>query len=239
MIRALFVTKHLRVGGAQRNWTILLPALAERGFEPRLVTLEDEGDLFEELRASGLPVACAHMRGRLDLRGVRRAFDLGSWRPDVVVSHDERSHLVGRWVARRRGIAHAAADHGGPGFRLKPHRELILRLAAPGFAAAVTMSDRRVPDLLNRRFARDRVHVVANGVDAGTLRPSLSRAAVRAELGIPAGTFVALLLAVLRPSRASGDWSPATARRKVGSGTWPLLRTGRSSCSATAVTSPS
>jgi glycosyltransferase involved in cell wall biosynthesis len=216
MIRALFVTKHLRVGGAQRNWTILLPALAERGFEPRLITLEDEGALFEELRARGLSVTCAHMSGRLDMLAIRRTFDLGRWPPDVVVTHDERSHLVGRWVARRGGAAHVAADHGGPGFRLKPHRELILRLAAPGFAAAVTMSERRVPDLLSRRFRRDRVHVVANGLDAGTLRPSRSRRAMRAELGLPAGAFVALLLAVLRPEKRPDRFVRAVARARAG-----------------------
>lgn len=212
MTRLLFVTKHLRVGGAQRNWTILIPGLVDRGFSPRLLTLEDEGELFDTLRTRGLPVRCAGMRTRLDVRRLRDALDLDGWQPDVVVSHDERSHLVGRWLARRAGAAHVAADHGGPGFRLKPHRELILRLTAPGFAAAVTMSERRVPDLLRRRFRRDRVHIVPNGLDADALAPSVSRGATRAELGLPDGAFVALLLAVLRPEKRADRFVRAIAR---------------------------
>jgi glycosyltransferase involved in cell wall biosynthesis len=212
VIRALFVTKHLRVGGAQRNWTILLPTLAERGFATRLITLEDEGEFFEEVRARGVPAACAGMRTRLDLRAARQVFDLGGWRPHVVVSHDERSHLLGRALARRAGAAHVASDHGGPGFRLKAHRELILRLVAPGFAAAVTMSEQRVPDLVHRGFRRERIHVVANGVDAAALRPARPREAVRAALGLSNQAFVALLPAVLRPEKRADRFVRAVSR---------------------------
>ena len=221
MIRALFVTRHLRVGGAQRNWTILLPGLAERGFAPRLVTLEEKGELFEEVRSRGIPASCAGMRTRLDLPAAREVLKLAGWQPDVVVSHDERSHLVGRAVARRAGAAHVAADHGGPGFSLKPHRELILRLVAPGFAAAVTMTKLRVPDLVRRRFRRDRIHVVPNGVDAAALRPSRSREAVRAELGLTQDAFVALLLAVLRPEKRPDRFVRAVSSA---SGTDPRIR---------------
>ena len=181
MTRVLFVTKHLRVGGAQRNWTILIPALAERGFSPRLMTLEDEGELFDALRARGLRVRCAGMRRRLDVRALRDALDLDGWQPDVVVSHDERSHVVGRWLARRAGAAHVAADHGGPGFRLKPHRELMLRLTAPGFAATVTMSERRVLDLLGRRLRLSGFTSCPTASMPGALVPSCRvRDAIRA-----------------------------------------------------------
>jgi hypothetical protein len=69
--RALFITKHLRLGGAQRNWTILVPGLADRGFAARLTTVEDEGEFFHDLRARGIPVACAGMRSRFDLAALR------------------------------------------------------------------------------------------------------------------------------------------------------------------------
>jgi glycosyltransferase involved in cell wall biosynthesis len=212
MMRALFVTRHLRVGGAQRNWTILLPGLAERGFEVFLLTLEAEGELFEELGARGTRVACARMRTRLDVRALRRAFELGSWQPDLVVSHDERSHLVARRLAHRTRAAHVAADHGGPGFRLKLHRELILRLVAPGFAATVTVAERRVPDLLRRGFRGDRVHVIENGVDAAALRPARSRDVLRSELALPSEAFVVLLLAVLRAEKRADRFVRSVAR---------------------------
>lgn len=212
MIRVLFATRHLRVGGAQRNWTILMPGLADRGFEPRLVTLESEGELFEELRAGGVAVASAGMRSRLDLPAARRALGPRGWKPDVVVSHDERSHLVSRVVARRAGAPHVACDHGGPGFRLKPHREVVLRALAPGFAATVTMSARRVPDLRRRRFRAERIHVIANGIDPAALRLSRSRRAVRSALGLSGDDFVALLPAVLRPEKRADRFVRAIAR---------------------------
>ena len=211
-IRALFVTKHLRVGGAQRNWTILLPALGARGLRARLITLEATGEFFEQVRADGVPVACAGMRGRLDLPAVRRAFALDGWRPDVVVSHDERSHLVARVLARRVGAPHVASDHGGPGFPLKPHRRAILRMLAPGFAAVVTMSDQRVPDLIGYGFPRDRIHVVPNGIDPEAVRPARSRRAVRSELGLPDDAFVAVLPAVLRPEKRAERFVHTVAR---------------------------
>ena len=206
---------------------------------------------------AGIAVACAGMRGRLDLPPSARSLKLAGWQPDVVVSHDERSHLVGRAVARRAGAAHVAADHGGPGFSLKPHRELILRLVAPGFAAAVTMSERRVPDLVRRRFRRERIHVVANGVDAAALRPSRAAGGVRAELGAARDAFVALLLAVLRPEKRADRFVRAVASASADRATHPRagrrLRAGGggdpaagraapgapSPCSATAATSPS
>jgi glycosyltransferase involved in cell wall biosynthesis len=210
--RALFVTKHLRVGGAQRCWAILLPALADRGFETRLVTLEDEGEFFDEVRERGVQASCAGMRGRLDLPALRGLTALAEWRADVVVSHDERSHVVARVLAKRAGAPHVASDHGGPGFRLKPHRGLILRLVAPGFAAAVTISEQRVPDLLRYGFRRERIHVVPNGVDALALRPSRRRDALRSELRLPEDAFVALLPAVLRPEKRADRFVHAVSR---------------------------
>lgn len=200
-MRTLFVTKHLRVGGAQRNWTILLPGLARRGFDVSLLTLEGEGELFEDVRAEGIPVGCAGMRSRLDLRALLRAFAHGGPAPDLVVSHDERSHLVARRLARRARALHVASDHGGPGFRLKPHRELVLPLVAPGFAATVTVTERRVPELIKRGFRRERVHVIGNGVDAEALQPARGSDELRSELGLAGEAFVALLPAVLRPEK--------------------------------------
>ena len=211
-MRALFVTKHLRVGGAQRCWTILLPALSEHGIETLLITLEGEGEFFHEVRAHGVPAACVGMRGRLDLPALRRLPDLADWRPDVVVSHDERSHVVSRVLARRSGAPHVASDHGGPGFRLKPHADLILRLVARGFAAAVTISDQRVPDLVRYGFRRDAIHVIPNGVDGASLRPARSRADVRSELGLADDAFVAVLPAVLRPEKRAGRFVLAVSR---------------------------
>ena len=204
-MRALFVTKHLRVGGAQRLWAILVPGLRERGIDARVLTLEDEGEFYDELDRRGVPVACARMRGRLDLRALGT---LRAGRPDVVVTHDERSHFLGALLR----VPQVLCDYGSPGFPWKPHRALVLRLVGPRVAAAVTVSATRNPDLAARGVPAERIRVIPNGVDGSAFRPARTRAEVRAELGLEEDAFVALLPVVLRPEKHAPRFVRAVAR---------------------------
>ena len=72
-MRLLFVAPDMHRGGAERQWASLLPALAARGAEVRLLCLNDEGPLFDEVRAAGVPASCLHLGGRTDALGLRRA----------------------------------------------------------------------------------------------------------------------------------------------------------------------
>src|SRR5919108_158868 len=54
----------MRTGGAERHWATLIPALARRGADVRVLCLAEEGGLFGELVAAGVPAACIHMRRR-------------------------------------------------------------------------------------------------------------------------------------------------------------------------------
>jgi glycosyltransferase involved in cell wall biosynthesis len=211
MDRVLFVTKHLRAGGAQRLWAILIPALRARGVDARLLTLEDEGAFYAQLRQDGVPVDCARMRGRVDLprllAGLRRAE-----RPDVVVTYDERSHLVGALLALRLGIPQVAGDYTSPGFPWKIHRRLILRLVGRRFASAVTVAAGRNADLARLGVRPERIRVITCGVDTERFRPTRSRAEVRAALGLAPDAFVALLPVVLRPEKQPARFVDAVAR---------------------------
>jgi glycosyltransferase involved in cell wall biosynthesis len=213
-VTILFVTKHLRVGGAQRLWAILLPALRERGLDARLLTLDDEGEFYRQVQADGVPVDCARMRGRLDLPRLLPALRRGP-RPDVVVTYDERSHVVGAILARRHGIPSIACDYASPGFPWKPHRRLLLRFAGPRVAAAVTVAAQRNPDLARYGIPKERIRVIPCGVDTTRFRPQRSRDAVRGELGLDADAFVALLPVVLRPEKQPARFVEAVARAHV------------------------
>lgn len=200
-MRLLFLCSHLRVGGAQRQWSILVPELARRGFEPLVVALEAEGEFFHEVRAAGVRAVCARMRRRSDLAGLRRALRSASFRPDVVVSQGVGAQVVGEVVSGRARAAHVAVDHRGPGFRFALHREAVLRAVAPRIDRVVAVTVRQIPQLLARRYRRDRIRVIANGVDAARLLPTTPRPALRERLGLRDDDFAALLLSVLRPEK--------------------------------------
>ena len=61
--KVLFVCPNLTAGGAERQWALLVPALAERGLDVRVMTLDGRGVYFEELLAQGVPIACARAIG--------------------------------------------------------------------------------------------------------------------------------------------------------------------------------
>ena len=60
-MRLLFVAPDMHRGGAERHWATLLPALAGRGAEVRLLCLNDEGPLFDVVRAAGVPATCVRL----------------------------------------------------------------------------------------------------------------------------------------------------------------------------------
>lgn len=210
-MNVLFLTKHMRAGGAQRLWAILLPALRERGLDARLLTLEDEGAFYTQLRRDGVPVDCARMRGRLDVPRLVAGLRRGP-RPDVVVTYDERSHLAGALLARRHRIPQVAGDYTSPGFPWKPHRSLLLRLVGRRLDAAVTVAAGRNADLARHGVRPERIHVITCGIDAARFRPQRSREEVRAALGLAADAFVALLPVVLRPEKQPARFVDAVAR---------------------------
>lgn len=211
-MRVLFVASHLGVGGAQRQWSILIPELADRGLEPRLLTLEDEGPWFDEVRARGVPAECAGMRRRSDVSGLRRALRALAFRPRVVVSQGVGPQVFTEAVRARTGAAHVAVDHRGPGFPFARHREALVRVVAPRVDGVVAVTRRQIPQLVARRFRRDRIRVIRNGVDAARLQPAAEREDVRRALGIDPGAFVALLLSVLRPEKRACRFVDAVAR---------------------------
>ena len=70
-MRLLFIAADMHRGGAERQWATLIPALARRGAETRLLCLNDEGPLFDEVRAAGVPASCLHLGGRTDALALR------------------------------------------------------------------------------------------------------------------------------------------------------------------------
>jgi glycosyltransferase involved in cell wall biosynthesis len=201
--RLVFVCPNLEAGGAERQWLALVPALAERGFDVGVVTLDGRGAYFDDLEAEGVPVACAGLRNRADPAGLARALRLAGPRSSVVVSRGVSAHVVGHALARRQRAAHVVTEHLGPdplGVRpLRRHQRALLRPVRPRVAAVVAVAGSQREHLVRDGYPSSAIRVIPNGVAPDPdVRP---RAEVRAGLGVAPEEFLAVLVAALRPEK--------------------------------------
>jgi glycosyltransferase involved in cell wall biosynthesis len=194
----LFVCAALNRGGAERQWSHLLPALAERGHRVRLLALSGTGPFFDEIRAQGIEARSAGLRSRWD---VRRLLAVLQRTPpaDVVVSQGVNALVVGQALAWRFSAPHVAIDHTPPGLRRPLHRRLLTRLVAPHVSTLVAVADAQLAELERLGYRAQRTTVVHNGVP--TPQPSRPRTAVREELGLSDDDVAVFLVATLRAQK--------------------------------------
>jgi glycosyltransferase involved in cell wall biosynthesis len=202
----VFVCGNLGVGGAERQWSILIPSLHRLGFDVSVLTLDGRGVHFEELASLGVPVACAGVRRRTDLIGLCRAARLAGRGASAVVTRGVSAHVVGHALALRQRAAHVVTEHLGPDpeglRRYRRHQRLLLARVRPRATAVVAVDRTQTEHLVRDGYRRAAVRVIPNGVACD---PAVrDRPAVRAELGIDDGAFLAVLVAGLRPEKRAG-----------------------------------
>jgi glycosyltransferase involved in cell wall biosynthesis len=198
--RVLFVCSTLAVGGAEKQWSLLIPRLRRR-YDISVLTLVTEGRFFNELRLQGIQASCAHMRHRFDFTGLRRALRHAEFRPDLVVTHSIDADVVGHLIARRARAAHVAIQHSGPGLRSRVHRKALGRLIGPRVDGTIAISELQVPRLIALGHRRETIRVIRNAAAAPI--PKVPAIAVREDLGIGPDQFVATLVATMRPEKAA------------------------------------
>lgn len=201
--RVVFVCGNLKAGGAERQWSLLIPDLHRHGFDVRVVTLDGRGIHFEELLSQGLPVACAGLRRRTDVAGLCRTARLAGRSSSAVVTRGVSAHVVGHAIALRHRAAHVVTEHLGPdpeGLRShRRHQRLLLTPVRPRATAVVAVDRTQTEHLVRDGYRRDAVRVIPNGVASD---PAVrDRRAVRAELGVDEHAFLAVLVAALRPEK--------------------------------------
>jgi glycosyltransferase involved in cell wall biosynthesis len=198
--RLLFVCPNLEPGGAERQWAMLIPALSERGFHAEVVTLDGRGAYYEELAGRGIPIACAGLKRRTDVPGLRRALLLGGAGASAIVTRGTSAHVLGRMLASRQRAAHVVTEHLGPDplgvRRPRRHQRFLVRPIFPRASAVVAVAASQTEPLVRQGCRRDAVRVIANGVVSDP--PVRDRAALRAELDVRPETFLAVLVAPLR-----------------------------------------
>lgn len=209
--RILFACSTLAVGGAERQWSLLIPELCCQ-FDVFVLTLVHEGRFFDELRSRGIAISCAHMRHRTDLRGLRRALRLASFQPNLVVTQSINADIVGHLIARRVGAAHVTNEHFnvGPAAPTRMHREALTRVVGPRVDGAIAISNVQIPTLVKLGYRRESIRVIHNGVPIPI--PTEPASLVRARLGVRTDEFLALLVATLRPEKTAHVFLEAVRR---------------------------
>jgi glycosyltransferase involved in cell wall biosynthesis len=218
-MRLLFLCPDMHRGGAERQWATLIPALARRGAEVRLVCMYEEGPLFEEVRAAGVSVECLGLRGPNDVRGMRRALAEARGRPGAVVTRTVSPQVVGQAIARRAGAAHVFNEHtpltaDGELLAMPPRRRMLTRLVAPHVHRVIEVSERQRAPLERLGYRSVRIVTVPNGVFASDVSTTADRAAKRASLGLEDGDFAVLCVANLRAEKGVDTFVEAVRRAR-------------------------
>ncbi|MEA2147444.1 MAG: hypothetical protein QOG59_3031, partial [Solirubrobacteraceae bacterium] len=206
----LFIGPNLGAGGAERQWSILLPGLRERGHDVHLLALDGGGPFLAPLQAAGVPAEVAGMRSQADVLPLLRADGVRRFAPQVIVSRGVSGAWVGTALAAFRRAAHVFNEHRQVGFELSPRREAMMRLVARRLDLVVGVTPEQGAAWVRRGVALDQVLAIPNGVPAAA--PDASRSAIRAELGIDDTALVIVLTASMRPEKRIPDFVHAVRR---------------------------
>lgn len=203
-LKVAYVVPDLGIGGAERHVTTLMSHLDREHFDPMVICLGEEGELFASLAASGVP-AVALRRSRREALAclvdlVRKLRDAS---PDVVVVRGYSAEVLGRVAAVLAGVprvivwVHNCGD-------LQP-RGVLRRICDvalnPVTDAYFGVARAQLPYLVKElRYPPRKIKIIHNGVD-----PSLFTGAadgdLRAHLGLQQNELVVGILAALRPEK--------------------------------------
>jgi glycosyltransferase involved in cell wall biosynthesis len=213
-MRLLFIGPNLTAGGAERQWSLLIPGLRRRGHDARLLALDAGGRFEPTFAESGVPFEVLHMRHQAHLAPLLRSPIVRGFAPELIVTRGVSGIWVGNALAALRRARHVYAEHLQVGFVLKPRRERMLRLAGSRVDRVVVVTPDQADLWIRRGYPRERVAVVPNGV---AVPEALDRAAVRRELGLRDAAVVAIHVASMRPEKRLPDFVSAVreARRST------------------------
>jgi glycosyltransferase involved in cell wall biosynthesis len=203
-IKALFIVPDLRVGGAERHLTTLLPRMDPLRFAPSVMCIGEEGELFPALPAAGIQAQALHLRKS---QAPRALFELVATmrrlRPDVVVVRGYNAETLGRVAARLAGVDHVIVwvhniGDATPrsGVRAATDRALN-RWTSRYFGVAEAQRGYLVDDL---GYPETKIRIIHNGVDPELFDIRTDRSVLR-EFGLTEDHSVVGILAALRPEK--------------------------------------
>ncbi|WP_245909130.1 glycosyltransferase [Mycobacterium neglectum] len=203
-IRVMHVVPDLRVGGAERHVTQLMPNLDSSKFEAAVVCIGEEGELFADIVGSHVRAVALHRNKRQALRALGDLMrEMRAFAPDVVITRGFNAELLGRVAARLTRVPYNIVwvhNYGmaEPRTSLRRISDRVLdRFTSAYFGLVQAQVDYMVSDL---KYPRDKIRVIHNGVDPAAFEWTDDRHAV-ADLGISKSDKVIGIFAMFRPEK--------------------------------------
>ena len=195
-MKILYVCTSTEVGGAERAFFTLAQAAFHAGHEVNVLSLRPLGPLGRQLQEEGLSVESLDLRGKyrpLETAGAlaRLVAQIQAFSPDVVHAGLYRAIQFCRLAKRRTPFTLLTTPHydlSRKGYVLR----LLDRALKDGDDMSCAESQSTADFLLQKqKYAREKVRLVANGVDLQRFHPDNAlRTAARAELGFSAQEVV-------------------------------------------------
>lgn len=204
VLKVAYLVPDLGIGGAERHVTTLMSQLDRQRFDPMVICLGREGELFGALAASGIPAVAL---GRSKRQAVACLIDLvrqlRAAAPDVVIVRGYNAEVLGRIAAVLARVpcvvvwVHNCGDLEPRGF-LRRICDVALDRATDAYFGVAQAQRSYLMDELH--YPPQKVRIIHNGVD---LHPfgSVPGGRVRADLGLDGDELVVGILAALRPEK--------------------------------------
>jgi glycosyltransferase involved in cell wall biosynthesis len=204
-IRALFVVPDLKIGGAERHVTTLLPQMDASRFTSSVVCIGNEGELFESLVAARIEARALHRGKRQAIRALRELVRImQEVQPDVVVVRGYNAETLGRIAARIAGVPHTVmwVHNIGDATPRSKVRATVDRLLTPWTSSYFGVAEAQQQYMVNELgYPADKIRIIYNGVDPALFDAGPTERGVLAEFGLDDSDAVVGILAALRPEK--------------------------------------
>ena len=182
-LRVLCVVPDLRVGGAERHAVTLLPRLDRERFEPSVICIGKEGELFPALAAGDVP-ALALRRTKLRAVGALRDLVRETRRiaPDIMIVRGFNAEALGRIAAFLARVPRTVVwvHNCGETTTRSVFRRIVDRALAPVTSAYFGVAKLQVPYLVDDLHIPPRkIRIIHNGVDPAQFDPRGDRSEER------------------------------------------------------------
>lgn len=208
MRRVVFMCPRLHMGGVERLWIRLLPALARRGLGIHVVVLEPGGKALDRLIERRVPVTEFDLSGVSALSALPRLLRKATPEPDAIVTNGFNADALGAVWGRASRIPHLVNWHRQPQLPMTRRQRLSVRLVAATGAGVIAVTTAQVKELQSLGFGRMRIAIIPNGVHSPDLGPE-AIAGVRRQFELDSEAFVAVLVARLEPEKRVDDFLEA------------------------------
>jgi glycosyltransferase involved in cell wall biosynthesis len=192
-IRVVHLVIDLGVGGLERVVLDQIRRADRSQIEPGVLCLAGEGRLAPAARALGVPVRALAVHGRLVTAVRRLVWELRSWRPDVLHTHDASPHLLGAPAGRLARVPVVVHTRHCQTTSLSFRQALGMRLASALSNVVVAVSEDSASILRrSEHVVPSKSPVIRNGVDLAAFAPGNRWARVPGQRVISVGRLVAV-----------------------------------------------